>query len=472
MFESNASPVTTSERVYRDTSNVQPSQMLRAPGRIANLLLRRRLDAYAERVEPHSGRYILAGKAVAPDDMVFTSNDLSAGIANHPTSSWSSQIAALRRSGNGVMMSAVFVQDAENPQRILERQLAHDLGAEESILTQSGWCANVGLLQSIADETTPVYIDFFAHASLWEGIRSAGARAVGIPHNDLEQLENQIRRHGPGIITIDSIYSTTGSLAPIAGYVEVAQRHESCVLIVDEIAFAGNARSKWRGTGRLDGIERLGGFRDRQPRQGLCRSRGHHHLSSRDEGIPVFDVAPGDLQLYPAAAGHQRTHRGALRRAYRKLAPRPLARHRAQSPHCADRSGISRHKWHRADTRIRGRSGSRHDARPRHLRKPMASSGRSSVAPATASKRSLLRLTLNAGHSDEQVSKLITRLVAARQELNVDGWSSYRNTHRRQKLRGAVRAIETVGRTLQAPRHKEECRRGLQPCCAPKTSAQ
>jgi threonine aldolase len=57
----------------------------------------------------------------------------------------------------------------DNPQIRFERDLATFMQAEAGVLCQSGWCANTGLIQPIADSTTPVYIDMMAHISLWEG---------------------------------------------------------------------------------------------------------------------------------------------------------------------------------------------------------------------------------------------------------------------------------------------------------------
>jgi CAI-1 autoinducer synthase len=88
-------------------------------------------------------------------------------------------------------------------------------------------------LQAIANEHTPVYLDMMAHMSLWEGVKSAGAKAVTIFHNDVEHLERQILRHGPGIVVVDSVYSTTGCLAPLKEIVAICEA-QGCVLVADE----------------------------------------------------------------------------------------------------------------------------------------------------------------------------------------------------------------------------------------------
>jgi len=72
------------------------------------------------------------------------------------------------------------------PLRRLEREIAAAAHAEDAIVTQSGWCANTGLLHAVASPETPVYIDMFAHMSLWEGVKSAGAVARPFRHNSVE----------------------------------------------------------------------------------------------------------------------------------------------------------------------------------------------------------------------------------------------------------------------------------------------
>ncbi|MCP3166751.1 hypothetical protein LZ199_27995 [Myxococcus sp. QH3KD-4-1] len=82
---------------------------------------------------------------------------------------------AVEQEGLGAMMSSLFQRGA-HPRHTLERGLAALLRAESGVLCQSGYCANVGLPECLADEQVPVYIDRMAHMSLWRGIRSAGAR--------------------------------------------------------------------------------------------------------------------------------------------------------------------------------------------------------------------------------------------------------------------------------------------------------
>jgi CAI-1 autoinducer synthase len=176
------------------------------------------------------GAHILRGLRPKIGDICLMSNDYLA-LAQHPDI-LQTQSNSLLKDGGGMLMSAVFLSEA-CPQYRFEQRLAQFMEAERGILCQSGWCANTGLIQSIADEQTPVYLDMFAHMSLWEGARSAGASAIAFHHNDPENLERQILKHGPGVIAVDAVYSTSGAVCPLKEIVAVGNAY-GCVLIVDE----------------------------------------------------------------------------------------------------------------------------------------------------------------------------------------------------------------------------------------------
>lgn len=177
-----------------------------------------------------SGTSLLHGRDAGPGAVRLNGNDYLS-LSGHPDIV-RAQTDALRSDAEFVIQSSVFILDA-HPARQLERQLADLLGKEDGLICQSGYAANLGLLQSIADAQTVVYIDSLAHTSLWEGARRAGATAHPFRHNDPAHLERLIARHGPGIVVVDSVYSTTGALCPLADMVDVVEQH-GCMILVDE----------------------------------------------------------------------------------------------------------------------------------------------------------------------------------------------------------------------------------------------
>jgi CAI-1 autoinducer synthase len=176
------------------------------------------------------GSSLLHGKTPGPNAVRLDGNDYL-GISGHPDIV-RAQVAALSGDSHYVVQSGIFHFD-EHPSRTFEKTLAQWMGHEDGVLCQSGYMANVGLLQAIADEQTPVYIDSLAHMSLWEGARAAKAPTHAFRHNDPEHLDRQLARHGAGVVVVDSVYSTTGALCPLVQMVQVCERH-GAMIVVDE----------------------------------------------------------------------------------------------------------------------------------------------------------------------------------------------------------------------------------------------
>ena len=207
--------------------------------------LTKKIDNFYENVIEvrKNKKHLVIGKNSNKDSLTLSSNDYLA-IADHPKII-KAQLKEIKSQNNKVIMSAVFLND-QCLKNLFEKNMAHFLGYESSILCQSGWAANVGLLQAIANNNTPIYIDFFAHMSLCEGIKAANAKAVPFMHNNICHLEKLLKKHGSGIIIIDSLYSTIGDIAPIAEIAELSQKY-NCIYIVDESHSVGTHGNKGAG---------------------------------------------------------------------------------------------------------------------------------------------------------------------------------------------------------------------------------
>ena len=174
------------------------------------------------------GRWILGNRTPGADAIRLDGNDYLC-VTGH-ADIINAQMQAMCRDTDAVVQSGVFLTE-RHPSRDLERALAQWLGKEDGVVCQSGYTANVGLLQAIADEETPVYLDALAHASLWEGARAARAPVHMFRHNDPEHLDRLMQRHGPGLAIVDSVYSTTGALCPLTAMVEATERKGSMILV-------------------------------------------------------------------------------------------------------------------------------------------------------------------------------------------------------------------------------------------------
>lgn len=213
------------ERLPEITPNTHPGPVM----------LPRLRERFEQQFLPHwqnewGGKCILHGRKPGSNSIRLDGNDYL-GISGHPDIV-RAQIASLQQNTDSVIQSGAFLLDA-HPSRQLEASLAAWVGKEDGFVCQSGYTANVGLLQAIADEHTPVYVDSLAHTSLWEGVRAARAPAHAFRHNDPAHLSRMIARHGPGIVLVDSVYSTTGALCPLADMVDVIEQH-GCTILVDE----------------------------------------------------------------------------------------------------------------------------------------------------------------------------------------------------------------------------------------------
>ncbi len=338
------------------------------------------------------------------------------------------QMRCLAHSSGDMLMSSVFLQQGSAQHR-LEAKFAVHLQAEDSVLAQSGWAANVGLLQSIAEPGVPVYLDMMAHASLWEGVQSAGAHGVPFVHNDASHLQRQVDKHGRGVIVIDALYSTNGSVAPLHQVVEIAERSGS-ILIVDESHSLGTHGPGGAGLVVELGLAERVHFRTASlakafaGRAGIITCSRHfkgYFLSASRPAIFSSCLLGHELAWFDAAldfiAGADQ-RRAALRQVTRQV-----------------RAGLAELGYNISDGSeqiIALEAGP--EPRTLALRKALERRGIYGAvfcAPATAKNRSLVRLTLNAGLQQHEVAKLIDACADIRDEVDMQSWPS---TRRRLRL--------------------------------------
>ncbi len=177
------------------------------------------------------GRHPLKGMSPGPSAIKLRSNDYLCLAGERRVIE--AEVRALQARGHGDSVSRVFVHHEADGLNAFEERVARLMGAEAAVLANSGYCANVGLIQSICGPDTPVFLDMKAHLSLWEGVKSAGAKPTPFRHNDAEHLDRLIGKVGPGVIAIDALYSIDGNFAALEDFVEVAERR-GCALVVDE----------------------------------------------------------------------------------------------------------------------------------------------------------------------------------------------------------------------------------------------
>jgi CAI-1 autoinducer synthase len=384
-----------------------------------------RMDAhYVTRIEQLLGGEHPHAWQPTPEGAIFLAGNDYLCLGGEPALV-QAQLDRLAGSGGALLMSAVYLQQG-SPQHRLERKFARLMGAEDGILTQSGWAANVGLVQCLASPGVPVYLDMQAHASLWEGVQSAGAEAVSFLHNELDHLRRQLARHGRGIIAVDALYSTNGSVAPLAALVELAER-SGCLLVVDESHSLGTHGPRGAGLVAQLGLAERVHFRTASLAKAFAGRAGFITCSSKFKGYFLSESRPAifsscllehELAWFDAAIDFVAAADG------RRAALAGIARRL--------RTGLDALGYNVSDGTeqiIALEAGA--EPRTLALRKALERQGVYGAmfcAPATPKNRSLVRLTLNAALDAAQEAQVLAACAAIRDQVELESWSSSRRS--------------------------------------------
>ncbi|WP_201457077.1 pyridoxal phosphate-dependent aminotransferase family protein [Chlamydia sp. 17-3921] len=117
----------------------------------------------------------------------------------------------------------------------LEILIAKYHKAENALIFNTGYTANLGLISTIATVQDRILHDFHIHASIHDGIRLSKAKSFPFRHNDLYHLEQRLATPWAGrtFVCVESVYSLIGSIAPLQKIQELCEHYEA-FLIVDE----------------------------------------------------------------------------------------------------------------------------------------------------------------------------------------------------------------------------------------------
>ncbi|RYF05447.1 MAG: quorum-sensing autoinducer synthase [Oxalobacteraceae bacterium] len=391
-----------------------------AARRMPEFVTRRMDEHYVTRVEKLlGGEHMHVWAPPQAGAVMLAGNDYLC-IANEPALI-DAQVRTLQGTQGQMLMSSVFLQEGSFQHR-LEAKMAAFMQAEDGVLAQSGWAANVGLLQSIAEPGIPVYLDMLAHASLWEGVQSAQALPVPFLHNSPAHLERQIEKHGGGVIVIDALYSTNGSVAPLLEFVELAERSGS-ILIVDESHSLGTHGPGGAGLVVQEGLTERVHFRTASLAKAFAGRAGFITCSSHFKGYFLSASRPAifsscllnhELAWFDAAVdfiGQADDRRAALHRNTQEVRARL-----SELGYCIDDG---------TEQIIALEAGP--EPKTLVLRKALEARGIFGAvfcAPATAKNRSLVRLTLNSSMTREEIEKLVAACADMRSEVDLVNWSS------------------------------------------------
>lgn len=145
-------------------------------------------------------------------------------------------IAAIESMGTGTTGSRMASGNYAG-HRDLENALAGAFGWTAGIVFSTGYQANLGALSALAGAGDTLMIDADSHASIHDACRLSLATTIRFRHNDPENLDRRLARMGEeakrALVVVESLYSTLGDRAPLAEITEITKRHGAW-LIVDE----------------------------------------------------------------------------------------------------------------------------------------------------------------------------------------------------------------------------------------------
>jgi len=134
-----------------------------------------------------------------------------------------------------------------NESIVAEKIIAGFHGFESALIYTSGYTANVGLLQCIADRGDTFISDELVHASLIDGMRLSQANRLKFKHNDIEDLKSKLgKATGKVFVVVESVYSMDGDIAPMKSLVNLKDNFDF-ELIVDEAHAVGVFGEKGEG---------------------------------------------------------------------------------------------------------------------------------------------------------------------------------------------------------------------------------
>jgi len=139
----------------------------------------------------------------------------------------------------------------------LERRLAEFKHTEASLVFQSGFTANLGVLQSLVKEGDVIISDELNHASIIDGIRLSKAERSIFKHRDMDDLERHLEQHRDKrvkLVVTDGVFSMDGDIAPLPSIVERAERFGALVM-VDDAHASGVLGKNGRGSVNHFGLD-------------------------------------------------------------------------------------------------------------------------------------------------------------------------------------------------------------------------
>lgn len=170
---------------------------------------------------------VMNGKPV----LMFGSNCYT-GLVNDPRIK-EAAIEATRKYGTGCAGSP-FLNGTLDLHKKLEARIAEYIGKEDVMIYSTGFGVNLGVVSTLTGREDYILWDDRDHASIIEGRRLSFSKQIKYKHNDMESLEKQLQRCEPDkvkLIVTDGVFSMEGDVANIPEIVRLAKKYNASVMV-------------------------------------------------------------------------------------------------------------------------------------------------------------------------------------------------------------------------------------------------
>lgn len=167
--------------------------------------------------------------------LMFGSNSYL-GLCSHPRVKAASK-EAIDKYGTSCSGSR-FLNGTLDIHLELEEKLAKLTGKESAMCYSTGFQVNLGVLSSLCGREDYLFLDSLDHASIIEGSRLSFAKVFKYKHNDMEALESKLKlcesdKGKIKLIVVDGIFSMEGDIAKLPEIVQLAQKYDANIMVDD-----------------------------------------------------------------------------------------------------------------------------------------------------------------------------------------------------------------------------------------------
>ena len=380
-------------------------------------------DIHATGINPFA---LYMDRVVSPTEAIINGKSkLLVGTNNYfgltfDPSCMDAAIEAIRSEGTGTTGSRI-ANGSYSQHVLLEKELAEFYGKKHCMVFTTGYQANLGVISTLVGPDDFLLIDADSHASIYDACKQTQAEVVRFRHNDPPSLDSRLRRlvdkPGNKLVVLEGIYSMLGDSAPLKEFVEVAKKYGAYVL-VDEAHSLGVLGEHGRGlcesTGVLDDCDFIVGTFSK-----TLGAIGGYCVSNVDD----FDLLRISTRPYMFTASLPPSIIAGVRAALRIVKAKPELRTKL---------------WENVATLYDGLAALGFKLGPQHgpvvgvhLPDPMTAIGfwramfdagiyvNVVVPPATPNNVSLLRCSLSAAHSREQLEHMVEVMAGIGRQLGV-----------------------------------------------------